>query len=224
MPSREYYRTHLEICLRAMRRYALKHKEELAKKAKAYREKNAARLREYRKQYCKLHAAEARKRVKLWKQAHPEWARQIHREWLNQNRDKTRRNVRKWQQKNPEKVRAMRRSQWARYRATKSPRWWKSLLRTRVLSALRGKGVKSHKTMDLIGCTIEHLKLHLQSQFKPGMQWNNHGPKGWHIDHIVPCARFDLSKPEEQKRAFHYTNLQPLWAHENQAKRDRVTP
>jgi hypothetical protein len=44
------------------------------------------------------------------------------------------------------------------------------------------------------------------------MNWGNHGKYGWHIDHIKPCASFDLTKPEHQRECFHYTNLQPLWA------------
>ena len=50
------------------------------------------------------------------------------------------------------------------------------------------------------------------------MTWENHTTHGWHIDHVKPCAVFDLSKPEEQKKCFHYTNLQPLWAKENLSK------
>jgi len=45
------------------------------------------------------------------------------------------------------------------------------------------------------------------------MNWSNYGK--WHIDHIKSCASFDLSKKSEQKKCFHYTNLQPLWAEEN---------
>ena len=48
------------------------------------------------------------------------------------------------------------------------------------------------------------------------MAWSNYGK--WHIDHIEPCANFDLSIPEEQTACFHYTNLQPLWAEENLKK------
>jgi hypothetical protein len=54
------------------------------------------------------------------------------------------------------------------------------------------------------------------------MNWDNWTFWGWHVDHISPCARFDLTDPEQLRAAFHYTNLQPLWSKENWAKRARV--
>ena len=54
------------------------------------------------------------------------------------------------------------------------------------------------------------------------MTWKNWGVKGWHLDHIIPCASFDLSLPEEQKKCFHYTNLQPLWAEDNLSKGSKL--
>jgi hypothetical protein len=99
-------------------------------------------------------------------------------------------------------------------------------IRARIISALKLKGnIKSERTIQLIGCSINELRKYLESQFKEGMNWDNHGKgingngmKEWQVDHIKPCASFDLSKPEEQRKCFHYSNLQPLWAEENRKK------
>lgn len=96
-----------------------------------------------------------------------------------------------------------------------------SSLRGRISQALR-KVRKSDSTMKLVGCTLQELKEHLEKQFKPGMTWENHNFRGWHIDHIIPCSLFDLSKPKEQKKCFHYTNLQPLWWLDNIKKGNKI--
>ena len=82
------------------------------------------------------------------------------------------------------------------------------------------RGVKSAKTLELLGCTVEQLHTFLEAEFTDGMTWENYGE--WHIDHIRPCASFNLEDPEEQKKCFHWTNLQPLWAKDNLAKSDRL--
>jgi len=97
-----------------------------------------------------------------------------------------------------------------------------SNLRTRVGQLLKNKN-KSQKTAELLGCSFKTFQQYLESQFKPGMSWTNYGLKGWHIDHIKPCKSFDLTKLEEQKKCFHYTNLQPLWAEENWAKGSKIS-
>ncbi len=96
-------------------------------------------------------------------------------------------------------------------------------LRIRVSGALRYQGVrKSERTSSLTGCSVPQLRNWLENRFKSGMSWGNYGQ--WHIDHIIPCAVFDLSKPEERKKCFHFSNLQPLWDWENHAKNRYVRP
>ena len=90
----------------------------------------------------------------------------------------------------------------------------KMQLRHRIYLALKVKGIsKSKRTMKLLGCTVEELWKHLESKFQPGMTKENYGK--WHVDHIRPCASFDLTDPKQQFICFHYTNLQPLWAKDN---------
>lgn len=69
---------------------------------------------------------------------------------------------------------------------------------------------KFKSSIILLGCKLEEYKQHLESQFKPEMDWFNHGSV-WEIDYIKPCFSFDLTKAEEQEKCFHYTNLQPLF-------------
>ncbi len=88
-------------------------------------------------------------------------------------------------------------------------------LRNRMYDTI-SKGQKSLNTMFLIGCEIDYLMFHIQEQFTHDMSWDNYGL--WHIDHIKPCAKFDLSKFEEQLKCFNFKNLQPLWAIDNLSK------
>jgi hypothetical protein len=87
-------------------------------------------------------------------------------------------------------------------------------LRSRLQQSIK-QNKKWARTMELVGCSVNDLKKHLESKFVNGMSWDNYGRTGWHIDHILPCYSFDLSKEDEQRKCFHYTNLQPLWAVEN---------
>lgn len=95
-------------------------------------------------------------------------------------------------------------------------------LRNRVRLAIK-HGTKAAHTIELIGCSIQDLKEHIESQFKPGMFWDNYNHKTWHIDHIVPCAAFDLTNPIHQRVCFNWMNLQPLWSSQNIRKKDRIT-
>jgi hypothetical protein len=93
-------------------------------------------------------------------------------------------------------------------------------VRKRIWSALKGSQKCDH-SMSLIGCSPDTLRLSLEVRFEPGMTWQNYGT-AWHVDHIIPLSAYDLTDPEQQREAFHYTNLQPMWAHENMAKGDEV--
>lgn len=96
-------------------------------------------------------------------------------------------------------------------------------LRERVRTALKHcQGIKTGRTESLVGCTWAKLRTHLEFQFTDGMTWEKMGL--WHIDHIRPCASFDLTDPEQQKECFHFSNLQPLWAEDNLRKSDKWEP
>jgi quinol monooxygenase YgiN len=95
-------------------------------------------------------------------------------------------------------------------------------VRARVHGVLKKRGaVKSQRTYEYVGCSAQQLAESLEARFEPGMTWDNYGT-AWHVDHIIPVSVYDLTDAAQQRQAFHYTNLQPLWAHANMAKSDTV--
>ena len=93
----------------------------------------------------------------------------------------------------------------------------------KIQNALRKIGqVKDETTMELVACQAQDLKEHFESLFTDDMSWDNQGE--WHVDHIRPCASFDLNDKDQWMVCFNWRNLQPLWQSENTRKQDNYTP
>lgn len=155
-----------------------------------------------------------------YREAHKEEQSEAHKNWFLRNREKKNKQNSDWYYANKEKKR-IKQLEWRRNQSSINPKYKiAKCLRQRLRGAIL-KGHKSAPTLDLLGCSLDELTTHLESQFQEGMTWDNYGnPNGdhsecWHIDYIKPCASFDLLDPEEQKKCFHYTNLQPLWGIDN---------
>jgi hypothetical protein len=94
-------------------------------------------------------------------------------------------------------------------------------MRSRLCNYLKSNNItKKNKTFDIVGCTPEFLKEHLENKFTEGMSWENHDLYGWHIDHIIPLS--SAKTEEEIYKLCHYSNLQPLWAGDNLSKGNKV--
>jgi hypothetical protein len=93
-------------------------------------------------------------------------------------------------------------------------------LRVRIYYALKGVA-KSDHTLNLLGCDMHFFKKWLKFQFKPYMSWAHYGST-WHLEHVEPCAAFDLTDPWQQQRCFHWSNYQPLEASENIRKSAKI--
>ena len=165
--------------------------------------------------------------------------KQKFKKWKDENKEKYKETVNKWKQKNIEKIREQYRKNAKKYRLNNKEKIRnrkneyeknkmqndlcyrnKKLARKRINNALRSKNTKpNQRTECLIGCSIQEYILYLESKFKDGMTWDNQGQ--WEIDHIIPCCAFDLTKESEQKKCFHYTNIQPLWKNEHKEKTKR---
>lgn len=135
-------------------------------------------------------------------------------EYRKLNGDKVREAFRRWRLENPKYIK-----EWQKKSYDTNPNFHiRCILRSRLRGAInRAGGEKDISAIELLGCPVWHLLAHFDFLFKPGMTRDNHGSV-WEIDHIRPCASFDLTQPEEQKACFHWTNLQPLFIEENRRK------
>lgn len=86
----------------------------------------------------------------------------------------------------------------------------------------RDKFTKSKKTFKLLGCDMVTFRAHIEKQFTEGMTWDNygHGSGKWQFDHVVPLLYGDPDQKTIEGR-MHYTNIQPMWSHENAVKGNR---
>lgn len=95
----------------------------------------------------------------------------------------------------------------------------KRRLRFRLRHIINDLGEKKYKyksALELLGCEMLFFKRYIEAKFTGGMSWDR--ITEIHIDHIKPCDKFDLMDINEQKKCFHYTNLQPLWKLDNLRK------
>ncbi|MCC5957687.1 MAG: hypothetical protein JJU07_16425 [Natronohydrobacter sp.] len=149
--------------------------------------------------------------------ANREAAREASRRWRSENAEAHRERKRRWYEGNPDYNTA-----YKNWRYAEDPSYALArATRSRVHHALKaavGSPGKARPTMELLGCSAEDYRLHLESMWEPGMTWENWSPDGWHIDHVRPLASFDLSDPGQQAKAFHYTNTRPLWSKDNLSK------
>jgi hypothetical protein len=139
------------------------------------------------------------------------------REYYAKNKEKSRSTNEAWRAQNIEKLNnSQKEYRRNRYHSDIEFRL-RCILRTRLANALNGTAFKQ-SFINNLGCSIEQLKKYLESQFQPGMSWDNYGYYGWHVDHIESLKHFNLKNNKELKKACHYTNLQPLWWQDNLRK------
>ena len=186
----------------------------------------------YAREWRKRNPEKVRASERRYLEKNPEKRRQIVRAYIERNREtisakraahslanREHRSVmnKQWREANRDRINAERRE-----RRKKNRQFMiREALASRIVAAVRAqKTVKCAKTAELVGCTHAFFITHIESLFLPGMSWANRS--AWHVDHKRPCAAFDLTDPTEQRRCFHFTNLRPMWAKDNQRKGARI--
>lgn len=205
-----------------MKKWRLSHKEHI----KEYDLIHLSEHREAGKNYDRTHKHQKKVTSKIYYETHKEQIK----EYFENNRERIKEYHRKYYQKNKKLFSQKQKEYDKTHKEERNRRQQNKLktninykiahyLRTRLNKVLKGER-KSESILKLLGCSLDAFKSHLESNFTQGMSFENYGK--WHIDHIKPCASFDLSVNDEQSKCFHYTNLQPLWAKDNLEKYTKI--
>jgi hypothetical protein len=156
--------------------------------------------------------------------------------WKKQNREKVATYNKVYKAENQEKIRettvkynienrdAIRSRSTANYiRALKENPSFKiaHTLRKRIRTVLKG-GKKVDNTLKLLGCSLEFFKEWLSYCFTSDMTFENHGSL-WHLDHVIPCSKFNLTIELQQRQCFHWSNMKPMYARDNIRKNNKAT-
>jgi len=243
---KETYRCECRSCrITLTKTYRNNNRDLIQKRRKIHYEKNKEKIKQYSKscyyinresiahkgkEYRQRKSEEISERRKKYYIKNKNILQQKSKEYQIKNRESIRKQRKKYYQLHYDRIKANRKDRRSKTNAAKRERLKNDInfrIRT-ILSSHFAKMVKNSKTikckrtLEILGCSLDYFKQYLESQFKEGMTWENHKLKGWHMDHIKPCASFDLTDPKQQEECFHYTNIQPLWWYENLAKRDKI--
>ncbi len=183
-------------------------------KARLWKKNNAERVKAMRKAYYAKNKEWERATNEAWKKANPETYKEGKRKSDAKYREE---NLEKIQSYYASKEFKKIKNEKARDRYRKDLQYRKEkILRALVTQALSLYGHRKDKKCPadkLMGCTAYELTKKMEKKFSKGMTWEN-----IHLDHIIPCCAFDLTKESEQLKCFHYSNLQPLFAKDNYKK------
>jgi len=196
------YRSYCKECVKQYNiEYRKKNKKELIIKKQKYYLENKEEIKEKVSIYQKTKNGKKVKNRSSKKYRKTLKAKETRKKWINNNRE--------------------------RLNKLKRIRYEKNKLNHNISQAIRDSlryGKNGRHWEDLVGFTLNDLKNHLENQFEEGMCWDNYGRFGWHIDHIIPIASFDITdyNCEDFKKCWSLDNLQPLWAEENLSKGSKI--
>jgi len=218
--SKKYHIDNKEILNEKSKKYYQENKKILYEKHKLYIEKNKDSIKEYRKNYNEENKEKLSEKKKEYVEENKEILRNKKKEKYKSLTDEQKKlkneKSRLNYNKNKEQYR-INKNGYIKNRRLNEP-LFKLIMNIRCLiknSVKRQFTKKSKKTQEILGCSFEEFKIHLESMFDEHMNWDNQGTY-WHMDHIKPISLANTK--EEVYELNHYTNFQPLYWQDNLSK------
>ena len=208
---KEYYKNNKEYYNEYQKEWRENNKERLKEKRKERYKNNIEKIKEYRKEYYENNKEYHKEYNKEWRENNKEKRNEYFKEYNKNNKEKKK----KWKENNKEYY-----NEYNKNRMQIDPLFkLRCNIRSLIGMSIKRNGfTKRSQTYNILGCTYEEFKIHLENQFTKGMSWENQGE--WHLDHIYPVS---LAKDEEELyKLNHYTNFQPLWAKDNKRKGNNI--
>jgi hypothetical protein len=181
--------------------------------------KRKKKWRDNNKEKIKKHYLETKESVlnyqKKYREENEEKILESKKKYYNENKDVILLKTKIYRKKNKQKRNSLEKNK------KKNDKIYQLLtgMRSRLSTYLKKQNItKRNRTFEIIGCSPEFLKEHLEKQFISGMTWENRNE--WHIDHIIPLS--SAKTEEELYKLCHYTNLQPLCAEDNIKKSNKI--
>jgi hypothetical protein len=182
--------------------------------------------KEYDKKRYKDNAKLLKQRSKEYYAENKDRIKERDKKYHSDNKEKRNSKSKEWRNANKEKLKLQRRKNYKLRRKNDSLFKLKENIKRLIRQSFKAKSHnKTNRSVEILGCSFNEFKIHIESLFEPWMNWNNYGvfnnsQKTWQIDHIIPIA-LGITK-EEIIKLNHYTNLRPLCSKENLDKRDKL--
>lgn len=211
---KEYKLKNYEYIKKKNREYYLKNKESISEKFKTYKSNNKDIIKIKRREKYLINKEKISDKCKEYRLKNSDKIKLAKNKYYLENKEAISIKGKQYKLTNKDNRNKRERER----RETDSLHKLKCNIRGLIGGSIRKQGYsKDSRTCEILGCSFEEFKIHLENKFTEGMNWDNAGK--WHLDHIIPIS--SAKNEEDIIKLNHYTNFQPLWAIDNLTKGNR---
>jgi hypothetical protein len=233
--AKQYRLDNIEQVKETDKKYRIKNKDKIAIKKKIYVNANKDKKKRWDKTYAEKHAGKLAIKKQEYYFKNKEHLTQYKKEWAKKNKEHLQQYKHQYYLDHVDEVKQKTKDYYANnrelvnkrlveYRNNNNQARIAHNLRTRIGNIVKGRS-SGGRMRELVGCDLGTFIAHLESLWDENMNWGNYGigKDKWSMDHIIPIEWHDLEDNEDCKKAFHFSNTQPMWNPQNASKSNRYS-